>query len=357
MQRYCLQVYLLGQQPLRWFAELDPLADKTAKVLGTSLNKVLRGVSTTISEGFAGGGATEAPWFIHILVGDGVPTNEAACKIVLAWTRTSPLPRGLRYFVISVKCASHQANLSVTAAVCGRAALAGAHNTAALGDAPLLNRHMANRSDSAARSVCGAIVRFFKYLVTDYYSEFLANLQEIVGQLSAGDISPERQRQRDRWVGMQSLYGDGVFPPGLLDALNGGVGEWVHCLSPGLAADANADRLLGVRSSLLEILRRRILVVDEHPTLTRMWTFQTHVDCFLLLHFLGCEGALVKFRGVQPRQRNRRRVDKVLAFFRPADVGQYLRRHRWPCSSLAMRCPSAASSEMRIRCWSSSPRG
>ena len=212
--------------------------------------------------------------------------------------RASPLPHGLRYFIMSVKCASHQANLSVSAAVCGRAALAGAHNAAALGDAPLQRRPTSNRSDSAARQVCGAIVRFFKYLVSDYYSEFLANLQEIVGQLSACDFSPERQRQQDRWLGMRSLYGDGVFPPGLLDALNGGVGEWVHCLSPGSAANAPADRLFGVRSSLLEILRRRILVVDEHPTLTRMWTFQTHVDCFLLLHFLGCEGALVKFRGV-----------------------------------------------------------
>ena len=349
VQQHSVRVYFPGQQPLLWFAELHPLADKTAKVLATSLHKVLRDVSATIAEGFGGvrqtassgfGGdrPAESPWFLHILVGDGIATNEAACKILLAWVRSTSLD-GLRYFVMSVKCASHQANLAVAAAVCGRAALAGAHNSAALGDLPLRCRHLADRSDSAARCVCGAIVRFFKFLVSDYYSDFLANLHDIVGQLSARELSPERQENREKWLGMQSLYGEGVFPPGLLDALNGGVGDWVHCLSPGPAADAPADRLLGVQTSLREILRRRILVVDEQPTLSRMWTFQNHVACFLLLHFLGCIGALVKFRGVQPRPRSRKRVDKVLAFFRGVDSGQYLRR-----TSLALQLAGHALS-------------
>jgi len=92
-----------------------------------------------------------------------------------------------------VKCTSHQANLAVAAAVCKRPALAGAHNSADLGESPLAQRHLADRADCAAQSVCGAIVRLFKYLVSDYYSDFLANLQEIVGRLRASAPSLLRQ--------------------------------------------------------------------------------------------------------------------------------------------------------------------
>jgi hypothetical protein len=41
-----------------------------------------------------------------------------------------------------------------------------------------------------------------------------------------------------------------------------------------------------VRSQLLEVLRRRVLVVDESPTLTRMLMFVEHVKSLLLWHFL-----------------------------------------------------------------------
>jgi hypothetical protein len=41
-----------------------------------------------------------------------------------------------------------------------------------------------------------------------------------------------------------------------------------------------------VRSQLLEMLRRRVPVVDESPTLTRMFMFVEHVKSLLLWHFL-----------------------------------------------------------------------
>jgi len=137
-------------------------------------------------------------------------------------------------------------------------------------------------------------------------------------------------------LNLQALYGDGVFPPGLLDALNGGVGDWVHCLAPESAVDAPEDRLVAVRASLFEILRRRLLVVDEKPTLSRMWTFQAHLDCLLLLHFLGCAHDLVKVRG-SVRERTLKRVSKVLAFLTKGDTPQYLRR-----TSLALQLPAHA---------------
>ena len=62
-----------------------------------------------------------------------------------------------------------------------------------------------------------------------------------------------------------------------------------------------------VRDELLRMLRKRILVVDEKPTLTRMFTFAGHIECVLLLRILGLLPDLIKMRGTQPRLRSRRR--------------------------------------------------
>ena len=59
-------------------------------------------------------------WFAHILVGDGVATNEAAARIVLAELKRRPLEGGFRYVMLVVKCANHQANLAIGSAVGGR---------------------------------------------------------------------------------------------------------------------------------------------------------------------------------------------------------------------------------------------
>jgi len=338
VQQHAAYVSFTLGQPLRWLTELHPLSDKTARVLATSLNHVLREVAQTVGASLVTSPTPgHAPWLVHILVGDGISTNEAAAKIMWAWVQKEPLAHGARYFIILVKCANHQANLVVASAVTGRAALEAQKNCEALAqsESPFAERPLADRSDSAARSVCGAIVRFFKYLASDYYSDFCANLQEIVGKLRARVPTQERQRQLEAWARLQELYGEGVFPPGLLGCLNAGLGEWAHCLpvsaagAPVSAARAPADaegRMEGVRASLLELLRKRVLVVDEQPTLSRMFTFQTHLECFLLLDFLGCAPELVKLRGAQPRERSRKRVVKVLAFLRAPTTPQYLRR-------------------------------
>ena len=60
-------------------------------------------------------------WFAHVLVGDGVSTNEAAARRLLARARVEPLGP-LRYFVAVHTCSSHQANLLAKTAVAGVAA-------------------------------------------------------------------------------------------------------------------------------------------------------------------------------------------------------------------------------------------
>lgn len=306
-----------GQPAVRWLTELDPLADKTARTVATSLWRVLRPIGEVVGDVFARRSASQRPWLVHIVVGDGVGTNEAAAKVVLAWSQQEPFPNAVRYLLFVVKCASHQSNLVTASAVSGSAALLGGKSTMPTGSV----------SGFAERNACGAIVRLFKFLMTDYAADFAANLQDWVGRLGACPPSIEREMAAAKWRKLEKLYGPGVFPPELLGYLNCGLDEWAHCLEWGASAAAAPDRRMeDVRDGVLQLLRKRLLVVDEQPTLTRMFTFTTHMQSLLLMHFLGSLDILVKLRGTQMREKSRQRVVKVQNFMRSEDTPQYLRR-------------------------------
>ena len=314
VQQHVTVLHLLGQQPVRWLVELDTLADKTAETLANSLQRVLRPVGQAISEALDCPPHAQRPWLVHCLVGDGVSTNEAAAKILLAALRREPLPGGLTYFLVAVKCSSHQANLAVGTSVSGRAALIGAASAA----------QGARTSTFAGKSVCGAVVRLFKYLVSDYEEEFMSNLQGLVQRLRARPAHPRSAELRQASMALRELYGSGVIPDALLDICNGGVAEWTHVVED--AAAIAPGYLESKRDDLLRLLRKRILVVDEQPTLTRMFTFTGHLECLLLIRFLNLLPDLIQMRATQPRQRSRKRIDKVLAFMSAGDTDQYLRR-------------------------------
>ena len=104
---------------------------------------------------------------------------------------------GLRYFIMVVKCASHQANLTVASAVNGRAACVGAEGasptTTSSGEAWFARAKSAK--SFAGRQVCGAIVRLTKYLISDYHAEFAANIRDWVSAFAACGRSLEREGQ------------------------------------------------------------------------------------------------------------------------------------------------------------------
>lgn len=54
--------------------------------------------------------------------------------------------------------------------------------------------------------------------------------------------------------------------------------------------------------------------VDESPTLSRMSTFRAHVDALVLIDAFGCAKVLLGIRRTAPRERNRRRIQKVEGF-------------------------------------------
>lgn len=91
-------------------------------------------------------------------------------------------------------------------------------------------------------------------------------------------------------------------------------------------APAVEAHMQGVRDAVHSILRRRLLVVDEKPTLTRMFTFSGHVHGLLLMDLLGCADSLVQLRGTKAQVKARKRMDKVRAFLKFGGLSQYLRR-------------------------------
>jgi hypothetical protein len=110
---------------------MEALADKTVATLATSLDGVARRVAQTIADGL---GNDIEPWFIHVLVGDAVATNEAAARRLYAKAAATPMADGLKYHLVVVKCASHQANLAAKGAAIGVAATVGIAATGADAD-------------------------------------------------------------------------------------------------------------------------------------------------------------------------------------------------------------------------------
>ena len=176
-------VYLRGQQRVYVPTELDALSNKSARVLATSLHEVFLTVARYIRRGLESSASRweegKLPWLVHILVGDGVATNHSAARLLWTWLRGEKVKVtagfGFEYFLVCVKCGSHQANLSIGCAVTGRAAVVGCQNSASV----CSGRTFANRSAVVAKGstsphlrLCGTVVRLYKYLVNDYYSVF-----------------------------------------------------------------------------------------------------------------------------------------------------------------------------------------
>ena len=183
------------------------------------------------------------------------------------------------------------------------------------------DRDSADGPHAAHRQVCGAIVRCFKYLINDYHVEFTGSLLALVQRLHISAGLPDAATTR-RWRGMEALYGSGVFPEGLLDVLNMGASRWEHRVPAGAPAGAAE----AARGRLGDLLRKKLLQVDEHPILSRMFTFRGHVDTLLLFVLLGKQEDVLRVQAVKPRERNRNRLRKVLAFLREEATPQYLRR-------------------------------
>ena len=188
----------VGDHRISWPTELVALGSKDADTLVTALETRLREISDKAGFAFteqasaggvpASGGAVPAKgggvparaggvpavsgagfgavwtWLLHILLQDGINTNMAAAaslRVVIA--KKQPLGPRVRYFLVAMTCAAHSANLVTCSVVQGEAAK--------IGDVRKTDLHS---------TVCSNTVRLFKYLLSDYWEEFVASTRDWV---------------------------------------------------------------------------------------------------------------------------------------------------------------------------------
>ena len=292
--------------------ELEALANKTSATVATSLDRVLRGFSAQLASAVLKEDQAEAdlPWLVHVIVGDGVATNEAACRRLWARARKEPLAAGrLRYFLAVYKCSTHQANLAAKSAVVGAAAVAAAATTCA----------EAGREPHTV--VCGVVTRLYKYLVNDYFEEFATATYCCV---RGGGLTPQpqpgaRAEEEQQRRALQQLYGESVLSNELLKLLNTAAQPPPESADPDLQRETSA-------AALARVLVRTYLVVDEHPTPTRFWTFRDAIDRLLGMTLLGIHDKMLRQVTKAPRAENQRRLLAVRGFLLDPGAQQYLRR-------------------------------
>ena len=267
-------------------------------------------------------------WFVHVLVGDGINTNEAAARRLLARALVEPLGQ-LRYFLAAYKCSSHQANLAAKGAVIGAAAKVAAA-TGADSDIAGQRPHLA---------VCGAAARLYKYLINFYFDEFALAIHMWVAQaMNLEQLPPATARPQLKarpslrrpsgafgleWTQLRSLYGNKVVTDELIS------------FAAAAATGAGEEDAASLATHLVQTL----LVVDEHPTLTRFWTFRGAIDRMLCMVLTGADVHALRLTGRQPRPENQRRLQAVRGFLADNRSRQYLRR-----CSLCLRLTAVATS-------------
>ena len=253
--------------------ELEALGDKTAQTLATSLESLLRriagvvlpqpsahgvgarepqpsahgvgareqqasahGAGARLEFSAHGGGAREEQaerWVVHIIVGDGIPTNLAAAKVLWACVQEKPLGARSRYFVCVVKCGTHQAALSAKNGVTGSFAAAA--------------------GGELYKTIAGTAVRCFKYLINDYNEEFCNNVRCWVERelrvVAHGTGAREPQRvvahgagAREPQMELRDLYTSHVIPDEMMLLWNLGLGCFSHEVGVGVTQRKNDQR-------------------------------------------------------------------------------------------------------------------
>ena len=180
--------------PLEWFCDLQPLGRKDGATLATALMRTVDEVLAPSIEAVKSrtNGRVKV---VHLMVGDGIGTNEDAATRVLHRYALARGPESkINYRLLVLKCASHQANLAVLVAICGR-----------------LGKDVAE-----ADELSGILSRMYKFLLPSYLDEFAALLRNKVVDTFVlhNDVdSVQAKAFQEQTVRLVALYGEHVLPP------------------------------------------------------------------------------------------------------------------------------------------------
>ena len=270
------------------FLELQPLGRKDAATLATALRSVLDSILSPILASPEG----RSVRVVHCLVGDGIFTNLAAARLLWSWVhadRAAPC-----YRLLTFTCSTHAANLVVRTAI--------VHDG---------RRQRAN----AEYPMVANCVRFFKYLMPEYASDFVVQLRDYVeSNLHIIDLAP-RPEFDQHWAGMQELYGKAILPDRLRKVLNATPGVLEYwCLGRSRGSMTETEYAAFVADVAVE-LERCCLRTEERPVTTRFWTFECCVQTFFRWKLFQLPAAEVLKTSVKKqRETNQKRISRVRAF-------------------------------------------
>ena len=180
--------------------------------------------------------------------------------------------------------------------------------------------------------------RLFKYLINDYYEEFCTNVTNwvstdltLVEHEEADRTLWGRGQEADRTLWgrgqdiqkLRELYTSHVIPDTMVELWNNGAGHLSHKLPPDVEASASRSILV---SRFTTFIVKYLLTPDEHPTLTRFFTFRKVIDAMLTMDIIGLPQKLLKLGQIQPQEDNKKRLKLVARFFEKAEGKQALRR-------------------------------
>ena len=283
-----------GEDTLPWWSELQPLAKKDADTLGLAPVQAAEQILSILGEA-----CTRQVRVVHCLTGDGLNTNEAAAKRLLAHF-SNGANCAVKYFLIVWRCASHQGNLVVLVAICG-----------GLYANPLEKDEL-----------CANCSRFFKYVLPEHCDNFARNLFRHVSErlqvlpTPAGGDALEAPQGPGATASLQRLYGRDVLPDTLADVFRGTLLSWTTYTDP------RTDEKTA-RANAYCILYRWLLKVEEKPVITRFWLFTECVFCFLRMSLLQIPMSLFS---VKSGNENEVRMARVAAWFLKPETSKHLRK-------------------------------
>ena len=153
------------------------------------------------------------------------------------------LGAGIRYFLVVVVCGTHQAGLAAKSAVLGKAAsLSG---------------------KKLYVDLIGVSVRLYKYLMNDYYDEFVFSVNEwVVRCLKVLPAGEEDATGHTRTLKLRALYTQHVLPGKMLELFNNGIGmgELSHVVRMGQHPSEERPRLI---KEVVQFIAKHLLHVDS----------------------------------------------------------------------------------------------
>ncbi len=288
----------IGRDAFEILTDLQPLLKKDgpsiAQALIDTVAEVLKHVEeATVKE-------QSEIRLLHVLTGDGVPTNLAAARFLLGHFQRLTALGGTKfvYFLIPHVCASHQANLAVSMAI-----------TICSPDSP-----------DVLPANCS---RLFKYLIPDYIEEFSAALRRYVEQnlsfLKGDPATCVPQAQQTRRQNLYDLYGDAVLPSEWLNFFNFDLGSLCH-----ISAD---DRCLeDLRRTGFDLLHKYVMKIEEKPVVTRFFLFAPCIEGLLRLKLCQIPPEVFELSMTRPQERNQKRLTKFHAFLAAPSTEDRLKR-------------------------------